>query len=369
MKPSHFHSFFAQHNAVFSDRFGSETASKVADHSTEYHRIRDSVGLTDVSYMQRFSFPEEKGLDFLDALCAGNVAKVRFGRMLHTFIADNDGSLIADCYVANNDEQFVLLCESIMDNAAFKKMLLGKGSAEAGMTDLSETHAILSVDGYKAWAVVKELFGADVLGLPYLSVERYDFQGAGVSLFRAGKTSEFGYYLMVPVESAPALCAACFDVAVKNGGGLCGTDIHGDLRLEGRFFNIYAEGALVRDPLSLGLQWMIDFSKEKFIGRDAIFAHREAGLSDKIIGICTGPGVNELNKGSPIFNGAVKVSEVTASCFSYLLNAHVGLALFPVDIAYAGLKFSLGSDKGPAIQTISMPPIMPKSLTVKLDEL
>ena len=369
MRASFFHDSFAKHTAAFFNRFGTEVVSRVTDATTEYHHVRDAAGITDASYMQRFRFPEDKGLDFLDSLCAGNVAKVRFGRMLHTFIGDSGGNILADCYVANNDEEFILLAESIIDDDAFTAMLAERGAGDAGLTDCSDSHGVLSIDGYKAWAVVKELFGADVLGLPYLSIERYDFQGESVSLFRAGKTSEFGYYLMVPKAAAAMLFEACLSIAIKNGGGLCGADIHNDLRLEGRFFNVFAEGAAVRDPLSLGLQWMIDFSKEKFIGREAIVARREAGLKNKIIGICTEPGAHELKKGTPIFNGRAKVAEVTASCFSYVLNTHVGLALFPVDIAYAGLKFSLGSEKGPSIKTISMPPIMPKSLTVKLDEI
>ncbi|HUI93431.1 MAG TPA: glycine cleavage T C-terminal barrel domain-containing protein [Chitinivibrionales bacterium] len=369
MRASLFHDGFAKHKAAFSERFGAEIVSKVSDPKTEYRLVRDAVGIGDISYMQRFRFPEDKGLDFLDTLCAGNVAKVRFGRMLHTFIADNAGNIVADCYVANNDEEFILLAESIIDDAAFDAMLQEHGAAGAGITDCRATHGLLSIDGYKAWAVVKELFGADVLGLPYLSVERYDFEGESVSLFRAGKTSEFGYYLMVPKTSAVKLFEACLAAAIKNNGGLCGANIHNDLRLEGRFFNVFAEGAAVRDPLALGLQWMIDFSKEKWSGRDAICKRREAGTKNKIIGICTEHGAKELKKGTPIFNGAAKVAEVTASCFSHVLNAHVGLALFPVDIAYAGLQFSLGSEKGPVIKTISMPPIMPKSLSVKLDEL
>ncbi len=369
MRASQFHDCFAKKNAVSGERFGAEVVTRVADRSTEYHLVRDSVALTDASFMQRFSFPEDKGLDFLDSLCAGNVARVRFGRLLHTFIADEGGAVIADCYVANNDEQFVLLCESILDDAAFRTMLLDRGAAGAGMVDLSESHALLGIDGYKAWAVVKQLFGADVLGLPYLSVERYDFQGEPVSLFRAGKTSEFGYLLMAPAARAASLFDACLAAAEKNGGGLCGVDIHNDLRLEGRFFNIFAEGALVRDPLALGLQWMIDFSKENFTGQKAIAARRAAGLTKKIIGICTESGVQALPKDTPLYNGPARVAEVVASCYSYSLETQVGLALFPVDIAFAGLSFNLGSQQGPVVHTISMPPIMPKSLTVKLDEL
>ena len=369
MRSSPFRDCFATKNAVFGERFGAEVVTKVSDRSTEYHLVRDALALTDVSYLQRFSFPEETGLDFLDSLCAGNVAKIRFGRVLHTFIADDKGRLIADCYVANNDEQFILLAETIVSPEAFKELLISLGAVAAGMVDLSETHAVLGVDGYKAWTVAKGLFGADVLGLPYLSVERYDFQGQALSLFRAGKTSEFGYYFMIPVTHAVVLFDACMAIADSHGGGLCGVDIHNDLRLEGRFFNIFAEGAIVGDPLALGLQWMIDFGKESFCGSAAIYADRAAGLTRKIIGIRAAEGVAELLPGAPLFSGPDKVSEVVASCFSYVLNARVGLALFPNGIAFAGLSFNLGAPNGQVVSTISMPPIMAKSLTVKLDEL
>jgi aminomethyltransferase len=248
-------------------------------------------------------------------------------------------------------------------------MLQSRGAADAGMVDLSDSHALLSVDGYKAWAVVKGLFGADVLGLPYLSVERYEFGGQPLSLFRAGKTSEFGYYLLAPAANAADLFDKCLSLALENKGGLCGVDIHNDLRLEGRFFNIFAEGATVRDPLPLGLQWMIDFGKESFLGSTAIFERRAKGLSHKIIGVSAAPGVRNLAKGAAVYNGTAKAGEIVASCFSYVLNAQVGLALLPVDIAFAGLTFNLGAERGPELHTISMPPIMPKSLTVKLDEL
>jgi glycine cleavage system aminomethyltransferase T len=174
---------------------------------------------------------------------------------------------------------------------------------------------------------------------------------------------------MVPRDKAGELFDACLESAKKVGGGLCGIDIHSDLRLEGRFFNIFAEGAVVKDPLALGLQWMIDFNKEKYIGRDAISARRSSGLTHKIIGISAPAEVADLKKGTPVFSGTDKVAEVVASCFSFVLNRRVGLALFRNDIAFAGLSFCLGSADGPRVETISMPPIMPRSLTVKLDEM
>jgi glycine cleavage system aminomethyltransferase T len=355
--------------ATFRERHGVEVVSHFADRRTEYHAIRDAVALTDFSFVQKFRVPEEKGIDFLDALLAGNVAKIRFGRVLHTLLADADGHVVGDCYVANNDTELIFLCESLLPDTALKAQLDAAGAAAAGMEDLTATHALFSLDGFRAWEVAKEVFGADVLGLPYLSIEVYPFAGQTVRLFRSGKTSEFGYLILAP----QAVAAELFDTLAKSvaqrEGRLCGVDIHDDLRLEGRFFNLHAEGQRVRDPLALGLQWMIDFDKDTFVGCEAIKRRRASGLKQKIVGVAAEAGCEALQTGTRIFHEGLPVADVVASAQSFVLNQRLGLALFPSALAYSGLSFRLAAPDGPIVRTISMPPIMPRSLKVKLDEM
>jgi len=369
------HDMLKAKGASFQERYGVEVVSAFSGLKKEYSLIRDGVGITDFSFMQKFRIGGDAGVDLLDQIFAGNVAKIRFCRVLHTFLADESGQLVADAYVANNDEDFIVLCESLVDDLALKKIFNGQNSQESDETsaqeleDITDSHVLFGIDGYNAWKVVKDLFGADVLGLPYLSVENYTFEDGPIILFRAGKTSEFGYLIMAPKEKGSKLMEALIAGAEKNGGGLCGSNIHNELRLEGRFFNIFAEGARVKDPLPLGLQWMIDFDKESFLGRESILQRRESGLQNKIIGIKVNIPNGELKVGDPIFDNGEKVADVIAASFSYAHNACIGLALFPVNIAYAGLRFNLGKSNGPAVDTISMPPIVPKSLSVKLDEI
>jgi aminomethyltransferase len=357
---------FASMGASFENRYGVEVATRVNDTAKEYNFVRDASAVTDFSYMQKFRVPEETGLDFLDGLLAGNVAKIRFGRVLHTFLTDDSGMLLADCYVANNDDEFIVLCESIADDNKIREIFTSDTSA--GVEDITEKTVVIGVDGYKAWAVIKELFGADILGLPYMSIETYQFKDQDIRLLRAGKTSEFGYLLIAPADLAETLFDTLNEQAKTQSGGVCSVSIHNDLRLEGRFFNIFAEGAKVKDPLALGLQWMIDFDKEQFTGHDAIMDRRNTGIENKIIGVKVDNGV-ALSVGSVVYCGNRKVATVQAVCFSYVLDATLGLALFDKDVAFSGLQFTIDSSDGPSLQTISMPPIMPKSLSVKLDEI
>lgn len=366
MRVSPLRAVYAAAGASFTSRYGVEVVDHVTDSATEYNYVRNSVGITDFSFMQKFIFPEETGIDFLDAQLAGNVAKIRFGRVLHSFIADKTGKLIADCYCANNDDGLILLTESIVDEPILRSQITADGSVP--VTDCTATHAIIGIDGFKAWEVARQLFGTDVLGLPYLAIECYTFHEEPVKLFRAGKTSEFGYLLMVPAAVGPALLAAVTELATALGGGLCGTTVHNTLRLEGRFFNIFAEGERIGDPLTLGLQWMIDFDKGDFPGREALAQSRSAGLQHKIIGIQTAPNI-QLTQGMALYDGEEVVASVTATCYSPSLDAQLGLAYFSIDVAFAGLTLHLASPTGPDVKTISMPPIMPKSLSVKLDEI
>ena len=354
--------------AVFRERHGAEVVSHFADRRAECGAVRDAVGVTDFSFLRVFSLPEEKGIDFLDARLAGNVPKIRFGRVLHTFLADRDGLLAADCFVANNDQEFIFTCESILPDNELDA-LLAAGGIESPAKDLTADHVVLSLDGFKSWEVARKIFGPDVVGLPYLSIENYQFEGEPIRFLRAGKTSEFGYLLIAPVKVAPALFAALQSEAGARGGRLCGVDAHDDLRLEGRFFNLFREGRRVRDPLPLGLQWMIDFDKETFSGGAAIRQRRADGLKQKIVGLAADPGVETLRDGARIFHDGRAVAEVVADGLSHVLNQPLALALFPVELAYAGLPFRLGAPDGPVVRSISMPPIMPKSLTVKLDEM
>jgi aminomethyltransferase len=369
MRSSPLRNRLAAANANFGERYSTEVALHCAPRAEEYRAVRDTAAVTDFSFTRRFRVRQEQGLDFLDQLLAGNVARIRYGRVLHTFLADADGHLAADCYVANNDEDFLVILEPIIPDDALDALLAAAGANAAGLEDLTASHALLSLDGFKAWEVARKLFGADILGLPYLSIETCPFADESVRLFRAGKTSEFGYLLQAPAALAEPLFDALLREVTAVGGRCCGVQIHDELRLEGRFFNIHAEGLRVRDPLVLGLQWMIDFEKPEFIGSEPIRQRRASGLREKVVGVAAPANHAALALGDSLVLEGQAVGRIVATCHSDVLGRPLGLAMLPVGLAYAGLTFELGARGGPLLETISMPPIMPRSLTVKLDEL
>ena len=365
MRTSPIRELLAERGAVFGERAGAEIALAFGDVADEYRTVRSAVGLADFSFVTRHRVPED-GLDALERYAAGAVASIRFGRVLHTFAADDAGLLESDLYVANDDENLLVLGESLVDDGATAAALEKVGAFEAGAEDLAESTAVLGLDGVNAWAVAQELFGSDVLGLPYLSVETYELAGEEVKLLRAGKTSEFGYLLIVPAARAADAWREIERAGEPHGLAPVGAEAHSVLRLDGRFFNIHEEGARVRDPLPLGLQWMIDLEGDDFVGRGPILERRAAGVDRKIIGVLADEPDLELAPGDALACGGDAVAEVVTAAHSPTLERWIALALFDRAYAYSGLPIERG---GRPARTISLPPFTAASLSVKLDEM
>lgn len=359
---------FMMNGISFNERFGINIPFSSGNIELEYNSVRNAAGLSDFSYVQKYTIPEESGLDFLNNVFAGNVENLRFGRVLHTFLADQNGDIVSDCYIANNDEEFLILCESIIDDSRLDKILFEENKGgDYGLKNITDKYVVLSIDGCNAWKVARDIFGVSILGLPYLSIEEFQFDGEKINLIRAGKTGEFGYYLIAENKIAESLFDTVSEKVKGIDGSVCGLDVHNILRLDGRFFNIFSEGVAVKNPLYLGLQWMIDLENMNFVGSERLESQREAGVDKKITGILIEKDAGSIAIGEKICDENGVIGHIVAARHSYVLDKTVALALLPFHSAYSGLNFFFRTTDGPVIKTISMPPFSPKSLKTKID--
>ncbi len=368
MRKSILQNKFEAEGVAFSERYGVSVPTTSGNAETEYNYIREAAGITDFSFLNKFTIPEDDGIDFLNSVFAGDVESLRFGRVLNTFLADDEGNLLADVYIANNDEEFIVLCESLVSDEELHSILFDKNEGEKyGLTDITDSYSVISVDGFDSWSVCKDIFGVNILGLPYLSIEEFDYDDGDINIIRAGKTGEFGYLILIESDKAEELFDTVYSKVKEVNGGLCGLEIHNTCRLDGRFFNIYAEGAVVRNPLYLGLQWMIDLENIEFQGSEPIVSQREQGVDKKIVGVFFDESVSDIALGDKVYDEDGEVGELVAVQYSFHLKKTIALVLMKFEVAYATLTFYYGKPEGPVVSTISMPPFSPKSLSIKLN--
>ena len=347
-------------NAVFGEISGVQCVKNFGDSQKEISTLRSNAVFCDFSFTKKFIYDENDGLDFLDSILSADILKLRYGKIANTILADDNGNVVADVFVADIDDKLIVIAEEVSEGASAPLC-----SENSGATDITTSHVLLSVDGVFAWKIAKDIFGSDILNLPFLSVEKYDFEGEDVYLLRSGKTGEYGYQFLAPNAIAEKLADRIIESLNAHNGMLCGFDTHQTARLEGNFFNIYAEGKNVGCPLELGLQWTIDFEKESFIGSEKIFEKRQNSLKRKLVGMKSSA---PISVGEKIYDGDVCVGEIVSSAKSHIPNTFLATAIFDAEYVASGFAYARTPNGDEDIQTVSRPPFIALSLSTPMED-
>jgi len=92
-------------------------------------------------------------------------------------------------------------------------------------------------------------------------------------------------------------------------------------------------------------------------------------MKRKVLGISGTDPDRPLSLGSDILISSKIIGEIVTAEFSYALQQWIGLAVVDCEVAYAGLELTARDTSGEfPVTSVSMPPFIPKSLTIKLDE-
>jgi glycine cleavage system aminomethyltransferase T len=320
------------------------------------HAIRESVAWTRLDRVRYLRFTGARARDAVDALCAATL-RVRDGQLQHVVLLTDDARCFADAYVLCDDDAYDLLVEG-PDAAALDAHIRTHVPPDPGVSveDRSASHIVLSVDGPYAWELVSRVAGAESIGLPYLTF----FHGGGWTCYRAGRTGEFGYGIIVERAGVAELEGRLASEGARLDLQQGDTDALDQCALENLFFNIHREGRAVATPLELQLQWRVSYDK-RAVGLDALRARRAAGARERLTSLVS---ASVINVGDTVSLGGQRVgtianagwSETRGDCVALALLdrkwAHPGIDAFT--IASAGREVAARSLTGPLLNNRSL---------------
>ncbi len=327
--------------------------------------LRTAATVTRMGHVHALRLSGPGALDLLDAATTSRLF-ARENQMLQTLLLDRAGLPFADAFVCLEEDAWILLAEGPgrADLLAHLQRVREERapSAEVTVTDLLDSHALWSLDGPYAWEVACALLGPEVLGAPYLTFLRLK----EIVCFRAGKTGEYGYLLLVPRPSAEATWKQLFEL-----GGPLGL-VEADLAtidqcaLENWHFTIRALGR-VKPPLPLGptelqLHWRVDLDKD-FEGAEALRKRREAGATQRLTCFTAKA---KIAPGDRVQLEDDAIGVVVEAGWSSTRSDWVGWAALDVALAWPGIhRFRVMAAAGPvAIHTASPPLLDNRSLFV-----
>ena len=260
-------------------------------HEREYHAIRNSAALFDVSPLYKYLVTGRDARGLLDRVVTRNVAKAKVGQVLYTPWCDNEGKQIDDGTISILDEQTFRMTSA---DPTLRWLHLNAKGREVGIRDVSDTTAAVSLQGPNSRAILQIASEQDLSKLKYFRLTSAKIRGIPVTISRTGYTGDLGFEIWVDAAQAVPLWDALIETGMPYGitpAGMLALDVArieaGLLLIEVDYFS--SRHALIESqkssPLELGLGWTVATDKERYNGQAALDAERVRGPEWQFTGL------------------------------------------------------------------------------------
>ncbi|MEC8502550.1 MAG: glycine cleavage T C-terminal barrel domain-containing protein, partial [Actinomycetota bacterium] len=195
-----------------------------------------------------------------------------------------------------------------------------------GGDDITTQRAVIAVQGPGAKeiaALVCPSFGT----VGRFRVEEIVWNGVECTVAGTGYTGEPGLEISIPAGDAAELWHALAEAGATS-AGLGARDT---LRLEAGLPLHGQELGPDITPFQAGLGSVVAFDTD-FIGKDALLAEKDAGLSRRLVGIAT-EGRRPPRTGNPIVCNGQQIGHVTSGNFSPMLQHGIAMGFISRDLA------------------------------------
>jgi glycine cleavage system aminomethyltransferase T len=338
--------------AAFGERNGIRIPLNFSQPVEEHQASRQTILMVDYSHFGVVEVQGGDGYDFLNRVVGGDLSVIRNEQALYTLLLNSDGQIVTDLLLLCDDERFLLLSEWMNGDALVSALQALIGEEDVQIAALND-QAVILFEGPYSWELMAELFGFDVLGLPFMEFMPVD---DGI-LLRAGKHGEFAFKFVASKEAAAALWQRAEDAGLKFDMKKGGIDFQRQSRLENPCWDPALVGAFSRCPIELQMQWAVRYDKDAFIGRDALLNKLEEGVKQRVVGFVVKDDGAAANVGDSVFSGSDVIGKVITFGHSAGVGGFFGQALLDSEYAYAGIdQYEIaGSGARVVIRTTEIP--------------
>ena len=328
-------------------------------HDLEYHAIRFSAALFDVTPMCKYRITGPDAAKLVDRVITRRVDRIKPMRAIYTPWCDHDGRVLDDGTVA------LLADGSYFWTAAEPQHGWLEAAGEglnATIEDMTEKLCALSLQGPHARDVLSAAVGRDMSDLPFFGRADVTIGGTAVGISRTGYSGDLGYELWMPFDEALPV----WDALIKSGEDytlrVAGMEALDVARLEAGLIMAGVDyhssrtarhPSLAISPYEIGMDRLVDLDKPAFIGKRALMNEVAAGgPANRLVGLELDLNVFEaayLDLGypiehplrawrhvTPLTRKGETIGRATSGTFSPLLKRSIALGFLPVKHAAVG---------------------------------
>jgi aminomethyltransferase len=327
-------------------------------HDYEYHAIRNSAGLIDVSPLYKYDIRGKDALRLVNRVMTRDVAKCAVGQALYGCLCQHDGAVIQDGTVfrlAQDHFRFHLADPSL------RWLKLNATGMDLVIDDVSDQIVALALQGPNALRILEKLVDVELRGLKFFRLTSAKLEGLPVIVSRTGYTGDLGYEIWLDRFYAEVV----WDALIQKGkyfgikpAGMLALDV---ARLEAGFMllevdYISAEKAMIRSqrysPFEIGLGWTVDLTKGDFVGHQALRKETHPELSRQIVGLEISLTDYEYlfqqvrlppqfplvawRGGVPVYKDDLQIGHATTGAWSPILKKYIALVTIKKTCAALG---------------------------------
>lgn len=294
----------------------------------EHMAVRESVGMYDLTSMGKYLVQGADAEDFLQSLCAGDMA-VPVGKIVYTPILNENGGFETDFTVTRfaRDSFFIVTAAGtvVRDYDYIKRRI--PADARVTITDVTHGYAMLAVMGPQARNLLQELTDTDLSNdaFPFRTAREIDLAYARPWALRISYVGELGWELYIPSNFATGVFDAIMEAGKKYNLKLVGMQAVNSLRMECGYRHWENDITPEDTPLEAGLGFAVRFDKGDFAGKKALVAQKEAGLTRKMVQFTLNDPRAKLYANEPIYHNGVQVSQITSGAYGFKVGSAVGM--------------------------------------------
>jgi glycine cleavage system T protein (aminomethyltransferase) len=314
--------------------------------TAEHLAVRKAAGLFDVSHMGELEIAGKDALTAVQMLCSNDASKLQPGHAQYSALLTAQGTFIDDLVVYRlRSDHFLLVVNAaniVKDYTWIAERIASAG--DAVVMDASSRYALLSVQGPAARHVVQPLTGVDLASMAYYTFAHGEIANVRGTISRTGYTGEDGFEIFVPPQQADRVWQAVLASGPENVVP-CGLGARDTLRLEASLRLYGNDIDETTTALEAGLGWIVGWSKDGFIGVDALRAQKAKGASRKLAGFeLLEPGI--ARQGYEVYPSSAtaangSVGKVTSGTQTPTLKKSIGMAYLPQASAALGTEFDV----------------------------
>jgi len=335
-KRTAFHSIHSRLDAKLVPFAGYEMPLQYAGIIEEHKRVRETVGLFDVSHMGEVEVQGADALDFVQRITVNDASKLTPGKVQYSAMCYEDAGIVDDLLVYRLDDSFLLVinASNIEKDLAWMRSHL---SGDVTLTDKSDATSLLALQGPKSMDTLKKITDADLSSLEYYTFLQGRIAGVPMIISRTGYTGELGFEMYFPsdVTTGTRVWDAIMEAGKEFSIAPAGLGARDTLRLEMGFCLYGNDIDKTTNPLEAGLQWLTKLGKKEFCGKETLLRVKEKGLSRKLVGFTFKDRAFPRHGYTISCNGS-ESGVVTSGTFSPTLEKGIGMGYVPPEFAQPG---------------------------------